>query len=276
MILMLRNHYGKKLVLMNIEGCASLLCLKKFVPYNLKLTQDQSDEEIQMNKLIHQIKTEATSLPKQTDYDLLSSNLSQTVDNTSSTLLSLVSKLVLKGKTSKASLSLAQSIQSHITKSSNQTTMGLAVKFLHKFGSREANDMLHEYGYAASYDEVVRFRNSAAKFIGEQGFSAMGLRVNSGPISVWCDNYDLNIYTPNGSRETHAMDVEFTQQAPQDDRQTEPKVATIPRLSKAEQTHLKLSELSSVNFTHYQGPNNPMPPNIIVNIGQSWEDVVKN
>ena len=28
----------------------------------------------------------------------------------------------------------------------------------------------------------------------------------------WVDNYDLNVFTPNGCRETHSLVVELTQQ----------------------------------------------------------------
>lgn len=73
---------------------------------------------------------------------------------------------VSKGKVTKASASLTQSIQSHITRNPNQTTLGLATKIRKKFGSREAIDLLHDFGYTASYEEVIRFRNSTAKFVG--------------------------------------------------------------------------------------------------------------
>ena len=34
---------------------------------------------------------------------------------------------------------------------------------------------------------------------------------SSNLISSWCDNYDLNVSTPGGNRETHCMAMEFTQ-----------------------------------------------------------------
>ena len=106
----------------------------------------------------------------------------------------------------------------------------------------------------------------------------MGLDVNGGPVGVWCDNYDLNIYTPNGARETHAMAIEFTQQASQAHSQLQSNqvaATTIPRLSRSEMNNLKMSELSPVQFAHYQGPLNPLPPHITINVGPTWENVVK-
>ena len=93
----------------------------------------------------------------------------------------------------------------------NQTTLGLALK-IHSFsGSREIIDILHDSGFCASYDEVRRFRKSAASFTCNEEFQLQGLLDGNGLISAWCDNFDLNVFTPNGMRETHSMAVEFVQ-----------------------------------------------------------------
>ena len=108
-------------------------------------------------KLVKQIIKEAKALPKQDDYDLGTFTKEQTIKNTSSTLLTVVAKLTTNGKISRESLSIAQSIQAHITNTSNQTTLGLAVKLHHRFGSKEVISLLHEYGFLCTYGEVMRF-----------------------------------------------------------------------------------------------------------------------
>lgn len=110
------------------------------------------------------------------------------------------------------SLSLAQSIQSHVTNTYNQTTLGLAVKLYHGFGSRKIIDVLHESGFITTYDEVLRFKTSAAIYTGNMPHKLRGLKSNSSPICAWNDNFDLNISTPNGCRQTHSLVIEFTQQ----------------------------------------------------------------
>jgi hypothetical protein len=154
---------------------------------------------------------------------------------------------------SNQSVSLAQSIQARITKCTNQVTLGLAIKLHHRFGSKELISILHEHGYITTYDEVLRFRTSVAKCVGEQDYTARGLAKNGGTISAWCDNYDLNVFTPNGKRETHAMAVEFTQHPTfdaQEMEQGEVEVTEqiISRLSKGEMKETKLSELAPVNW----------------------------
>ena len=127
-------------------------------------------------------------------------------------MLRFVSKLVSNGEVTKVSLSLSQSIQQHITNRCNQTTLVLGVKLHHKFGSRDLIDILHDHGYTATYDEVRRFRKSAAKYVSENALSLhqmMGFTKSAGVVFGWYDNFDLMVSTPNGRRETHAMATEF-------------------------------------------------------------------
>ena len=65
-----------------------------------------------------------------------------------------------------------------------------------------------------TYDEVMRFRKSAANYISVNGgkvHDAIGLMRRVGPIFGWFDNFDLLVCTPNGRRETHAMAIDFQQ-----------------------------------------------------------------
>ena len=137
--------------------------------------------------------------------------LSKYIANTSPTLLSLISKLVSNGKVDRKSLSISQSIQQHIQMIPNTTVLGLGIKLHHRFGSKELITLLNEYGYICTYDEVRKFCKSVAAYRTEQGIQCQGLDANRGPVYGWFDNYDLNVFTPNGKRETHAMAVEFSQ-----------------------------------------------------------------
>jgi hypothetical protein len=212
LISILKEHLGEKLIEMKIDGCASLLCLRSHLKANLVESHESEDMINYSNKLIKHITKEAKGLPKQTDYDLGQFTTAKTVENTSETLLYLITNLVSSGELSTEAISLAQSIQSHITKTSKQTTLGLAVKLHHRFGSKELVSTLHEYGYICTYGEVLRFRTSVAKYIGDRDYTARGLDVNGRHIGSWCDNYDLKVSTPNGMRETHAMVIEWRQQ----------------------------------------------------------------
>ena len=136
------------------------------------------------------------------------------IESTSATLLRLVSSLVSGGTITKPSLNLAQCIQQHVGgTSSNQTTLGLAVKQHHKHGSSELVKTLNEHGITSSYDEVMRFRKSVATFVSDNQsdyHKKLGLSMEIGPIFSWADNYDVYIASPNGIKATHAMVMEFT------------------------------------------------------------------
>jgi hypothetical protein len=143
--------------------------------------------------------------------------------------------------------------------------LGLGVKLHHKFGSSDLIQILHEHGYITSYDEVLKFRKSAAKYVGDNVTNLhrmMGLGRNVGIVFGWYDNFDLLVSTPNGRRETHAMSTEF-QQHPTGIIETsccehEINDFIIPRLST---TQAKLlGKNKAIPLMHYSGPKKVKPP----------------
>ncbi|MES9884700.1 MAG: hypothetical protein ABW185_27970 [Sedimenticola sp.] len=273
----LQTHFGDTIVKLDISGCASLVCFKAHLPDNLRL-EKVDDTDLMIDNMTDVITTECRALPKTRDYDISQFRKAKTIENTSPTLLSLISVLVSNGQVTKASITIAQSIQAHITKTYNQTTLGLAVKLHHRFGSRELVSLLHESGITASYHEVLRFRTSAAIYTGSKPYALRGLKPNGGELSSWIDNYDLNVFTPNGCRETHALVVEVTQQPTDDDDDSgdwDTSHQVIPRISKTEIGTTKLSELSPIVIQHYEGPKNPLPPVTDVHSGVPYHVVVQ-
>ena len=126
------------------------------------------------------------------------------IESTSATILRLVSSLATGGTITKPSLSLTKCIQQHVGGTNrNQTTLGLVMKRHHKQGSSELVKTLNEHGITSSYDEVLRFRKSVAKFVSDNQsdyHKKLGLSMEIGPIFSWADNYDLYIASPMGQR----------------------------------------------------------------------------
>lgn len=255
----LLKYMGSEVIEMKIEGCASLIGFREQLPYKLIQTEEASDD---VDWLVETIVEECKSIPITRDfYDLGQFTQESSLKLTSPTLLSLISKLVSNGVVTRSSHSIAQSIQSHVTKSTTPTTLGLALKLHHQFGSKKLITILNEYGYIATYDEVLRFRSSAAKYVGEHDLTSRGLTTGPALISSWCDNYDLNVNTPAGNRETHCMAVEFTQTRDVGNQNKNDDLV-IPRLNKVAMTQAKFSDLSAVTMEHYQGPKKPSPPDL--------------
>ena len=204
------DYFGEKVVVLHIEGCASIVGFRDVVGKTVKMVKYDGVDYESVETVVRRVKAEVLALPRSNDYDLSQFTFEKTVANTSPTLLALVSQLVSNGELNKSAVTMSQCIQQHISTSTNQTTLGLSVKLHHKFGSSELVKVLNEHGIMTTYDEVMRFRKSAAKYISVNGrkvHEAIGLMRRVGPIFGWFDNFDLLLCTPNGRRETHAMAI---------------------------------------------------------------------
>ena len=180
---------------MHIEGCERVLGMRSNVGRMVKLVKTMGvDGDDELDKLVRQIQTESLVTPKPRDYDLRNFQYTKLIDSTSPTLLRLISCLVSGGRITKQALTLAQCVKQHISGNTNQTTLGLAMQLHHKYDSRELIQTLNEHGITASYDEVLRFRKSAANFLSnnqQEYHKMLGLTTEIGPVFSWADNYDL-------------------------------------------------------------------------------------
>uniref|UniRef100_UPI00358E0907 uncharacterized protein n=1 Tax=Myxine glutinosa TaxID=7769 RepID=UPI00358E0907 len=269
---------GDDIVVVHLEGCASVVGFRDLVGKSLKLVKVDSVNEERVDAVVRQVRCEAESVEyNNAVFDLGDFTYNNTLKQTSATLLNMISELVSNGKITQKSLSLAQAIQSHITGTRNQTTLGLAAKLHHRYGSSELIKLLHDYGFTVSYDEVIRFRKSAAKFVGDNTtllHQAMGVTRRVGPIFGWFDNFDLQVSTPNGCRETHVMAHEFQMNPAGIIEKGSAELGVmnlvIPRLPRSvAQVH----QAQSISLVHYTGPKKVNPPLILVSSGIPYTDV---
>ena len=195
MISNITKHFGTEVIIMHIEWCESVLGMRSSVGRMVKLVKTMGvDGDDELDKLVRQIQTESLVTPKPRDYDLRNFQFTKLIESTSPTLLRLISCLVSGGCITKQALTLAQCVKQHISGNTNQTTLGLAMQLHHKYGSRELIQTLNEHGITASYDEVLRFRKSAANFVAnnqQEYHNMLGLTTEIGPVFSWADNYDL-------------------------------------------------------------------------------------
>ena len=199
----LATHFGDNVIVLSIEGCASVIGFHELLGKMIKVAKLDTQDEDKEDVLVRQIKMEARHMSTDNkNYALEDFTYAKTMDQ----LAQLCSDLSRR-KVTKASLSLSHSVQYGITKTRNQTTLGLGVKLHHNFGSSDLIRTLN-----VPYDEVLRFRKSAASYVGDNAVTLhqmMGLTKTAGLIFGWYDNFDLLVSTPNGRRETHAMATEF-------------------------------------------------------------------
>ena len=135
MFMKLKQHLGDEIITIRCDGCASLIGFKQFAGKTMKFVKTTThEEENEIDAIICKVQKEARELTQSNNlfYDLSNFTHRNIIRQTSPTLLRLVAGLVSNYEVTKQSISLTQSIQSHITNCQNQTTLGLAIKIHHR------------------------------------------------------------------------------------------------------------------------------------------------
>lgn len=121
------------------------------------------------------------------------------------------------------------------------------------------------HGYTATYDEVRRFRKSAAKYVSENALTlhqAMGFTKSARVVFGWYDNFDIMVSTQNGRRETYDMATEFQMHpagiVESGRSQHMLSTLTIPRLTSKETKSVGTNR--SIPLVHYARPKKVMSP----------------
>ena len=117
---------------------------------------------------------------------------------------------------------------------------------------------MYDYRVTCSYDELLRFKKSAAVTAStdpsKQGISD----ARQGLIQVVADNFDCDICSPNGKLSTHSLAMIVMQTGCRDD--TDSKV-DIKRLKKHEITQ-PIDDGQDESLVQYHGKKNPMMPTV--------------
>ncbi|KAL8560458.1 hypothetical protein ACOMHN_054361 [Nucella lapillus] len=140
------------------------------------------------------------------------------------------------------------------------TSLQLAVSVLLS-RQRKVIEQLHDFGVTSSYDELRRFRISAATAMASVPRGLAQFDSSHGLVQVVADNFDTQISSQNGHKSTHGLAMILTQanyQKPQllsQDHNT----PRIKRLSKTE-TKADNLMLGEVKVHRYMGAKKPPMP----------------
>ena len=118
---------------------------------------------------------------------------------------------------------------------------------------KEVVEHLHEYRVVCSYDELKRFRSSVAFHASSANNSSILRHHSEGLVQAVADNFDCNISSMNGLRQTHSLALMMIQHG----REAVNKDEFIKRLKKAD---LKDIYLPDVEMSRYTGPKKPCMP----------------
>jgi hypothetical protein len=267
----INEHFGDELVLLNSTGAATMLAFKSHVATSLRLVEDDQNDDMEecIRKVAKQIAKECTdakaefnSYSKHIDKDLASECISPT-------LMKLLSSSKSSFENSFQSLMIGNIVSSVLTNQPTPLQVAIGV-FLghHKMLITE----LYKYGVCCSYDEVRRFKRSAAAQTASTPLLP-GLRaVNEGGlIQIIIDNFDAMISSQNCRLECHYMAMLAVQWKADLDRLDGLENA-IPRLSKEA---MKCPIPWDTPVTEYHGPKKPAMPLVATHFFEMSADLVQ-
>ena len=115
---------------------------------------------------------------------------------------------------------------------------------------RDVIEHLHDYVICSTYQETRRFKLSAA--VNNRKSSAQELRAENGLIQAVSDNFNANINTQNGIKETNGMATIVTQTQGRLSEQF-----ARPDILRLKQEDLKNIKLKETKITFFKGQKNP-------------------
>ena len=171
------------------------------------------------------------------------------VSPTFSKLLSLIEPKKLNPN-ALSSLLIGNMVTAHVAKRFTTLSLSLAIMVRKK----KLVEKLYQFGVVSSYDELKRFRASAAASASTKITTSILRHHSQGLVQGVADNFDCMISSMNGLKQTHSLALIMTQHGEVDDEEIE---NTIPRLKKADLTDL---DLRDVPIPEYRGPKKPSMP----------------
>ena len=249
----LLEHFGDDLVLLSGNGVASLLVFRSQASISLRLVDDDTEDlGLAIKKLTTQIKCESKATKSNGctyDTDI---NLQDTLTKASDTLLELLKAISPKlDKTLPAAL-----IGNIITSVINNEATTLQVALAISLRDKSLVQQMYDYRICCSYDELIRFKASAANAASQQSSLQGLMNSDAGLVQAVVDNFDANIASQNGLRSTHALALLVTQ-SPVAPCRTEPPLDDSNCIRRLRKEEVANQTNNSLVIQRYNGPKKP-------------------
>jgi hypothetical protein len=252
------EYFGKDLLILSASGVANILVFQSTAHSVLKIEEDCDDDDHVIRSVGKKIMKETLSLPKTDNEYFTRLDKDSTLDEISPTLLSLLGNITEKLDSTLPAILIGNIITSIIKK--QPTTLQIALGVLLR--SKSLIEQFYKFGVTCSYDEVLRFKQSAA--VASAKSSNMGALsyAKHGLVQAVADNFDANISSQNGLRSTHALALLLTQNRTLSESSAvcdKEENITIKRLKK---TEMKNALKSDIPVQSYKGPKKPDMPEL--------------
>ena len=252
----LRNHFGDELIVLSCPGYARVIAFQSGAAATLKMVRDDDDDiSANISKLAKEIKTDCKEMTCDKSKYALHLDGAVAGEAASDTLLTLLAALSPKLDKTLPALLIGNIVTSVITNQATALQIALGVLLR---DSKAAVNHMYSYRVTCSYDELLRFKKSAAAAAivdpCHQGISD----AKHGMVQVIADNFDVDISSPNGKLSTHSLAMIVTQV--RNDDETNDK-EHIPRLKK-EDLQQPLDDGQGDEIAPYHGQKTPPMPGV--------------
>lgn len=237
----LTSALGDSILVLKSPGLSDIVMYRSHASKFLRLDPCQDDEvDIQTSAKVIVKETKSIKQDRNRYLTTIDADIAQKY--ASKTLLDLLSALHPKLDRSLPALLIGNIITSIINNSYTQLQLALG---LYMNSARKVK-VLHDFHVSCSYDEVSRFKTSAAMYV--QRNPSKQLSSQNGLVQIVSDNFDLKLATQNCLQQTHSLAIIATSSNTSSQQKLD---NSITRLKKTELTGVQYQQ-NHIDF--YQGP----------------------
>lgn len=253
----LQSHFAGELLVLSSQGYAKIIAFHKTATLVLKIVKDDEEVDIDSNidKVAKQIVKDCKEITR--DKSKYNTHIDENLagESVSSTLHKLLAAVSPRLSNSLPATLIGNIVTSVMT--SQPTDLQIALGVLLRDSKMIINHM-YDYRVTCSYDEVLRFKKSAA-VAAAQDLSQQGISdAKHGLVQVVTDNFDADIYSLNGKLSTHSLAMIITQPSHEGDTEVDD---TIRRLRKDEVSQ-PITDDQDGHLAYYRGQKKPMMPQL--------------
>jgi hypothetical protein len=253
----LHNHFAGELLVLSSPGYANIVAFRNQAAALLKIVKDDDDSDIDssIGKVAKQVIKDCKAITLDKTKYRVNTDTVIADESSSSTLQTVLAAISPKLCNSLPALVIGNIVTSVLKSQPTDLQISLGVLFR---DSKLILGYTYDYGITCSYDEVLRFKKSAAVAAAKDP-SVHGISsAESGFVQTIVDNFDADIHSPNGKLSTHSLAMILTQPSSvinvNDDD-------TIPRL-KHDDLRMPIEDEDDTGPMHYVGQKNPPMPEV--------------
>ena len=249
----IQEYFGEDIVLLSGNGVASLLVFRTQASSSIRLVDDESDDiDMAIKMVASKINVESKTMKRNIWTYETDINLQDTLSQVSDTFLDLLKAVSPKLENTLPAALIGNIITSIINNQATTLQIALAVSLRDK----SLVQQMHDYRICCSYDELIRFKASAAHAASQQNNLQGLMDSDAGLVQVVVDNFDANIASQNGLRSTHALALLVTQ-SPENPIRYEPSSDTPYCISRLRKEELVNEPEKPLAIQRYNGPKKP-------------------